>query len=173
MPGSDTPEDGQNPTANQPDMVEAILRDVLTSLREQRGALLPILHAIHEELGCIPDHTVPVIADRLNLTRAEVHGVVSFYQDFRTRKGGRRTVRICQAESCQAAGSAVLTEAAQAQLGIGFEETTPDGAFTLVKVFCLGNCALSPSVMVEGTVYGRVTPERMAEILELEAPQRL
>ena len=154
-------------------MVEAILRGVMDTLREKRGALLPILHAVQEELGYIPDDAVPVIAHSLNLTRAEVHGVVSFYHDFRSKKGGRRTLRVCQAESCQAAGSGAITAAAKRQLGIDFDETTSDGAFTLVKAFCLGNCALSPSVMVQGTVYGRVTPDRLADILKAEAEQRL
>ena len=172
MPGSDNGENGHSPT-HEPDMVDAILRGVLETLREKRGALLPILHGIQEELGYIPDDSVPVIAHALNLTRAEVHGVVSFYHDFRSTKGGRRTVRVCQAESCQAAVSGTLTAAAKQQLGIDFEETTSDGTFTLVKAYCLGNCALSPSVMVQGTVYGRVTPDRLAQILESEAAGQL
>jgi len=156
-----------------PQMVEGILRGVIETLREQRGALLPILHAVQEELGHIPDEAVPVIASALNLTRAEVHGVVSFYHDFRRKKAGRRTVRICHAESCQATGGLGLAQAACQQLGVDFDQTTPDGAFTLTKVFCLGNCALSPSIMVQGRVYGRVTPQRLAEILEDESRQRL
>lgn len=155
-----------------PSMVDAIVRGVLETLRDKRGALLPILHGIQNELGFIPDETVPIIARALNLTRAEVHGVVSFYHDFRQKKSGRRTVRICQAESCQAAGSDSVTTAAQEHLGVDFEETTPDGAFTLRKVFCLGNCALSPSIMVQGTVYGRVNPDRLREILLRETEQR-
>lgn len=155
------------------DMTEAIIRGVLAMLRDKRGALLPILHAIQTELGHIPDESVPVIADTLNLTRAEVHGVISFYHDFRAKKAGKKTVRICHAESCQAAGSAGVAEAATSHLGVSFEETSPDGAFTLKKAFCLGNCALSPSVMIEGTVYGRVTPFRMREILASQAGDRL
>lgn len=172
MPGSDY-EEKEHSLTHEPAMVEAILRGVLETLREKRGALLPILHGIQEELGYIPDDSVPVIAHALNLTRAEVHGVVSFYHDFRSKKGGRRTVQVCHAESCQAAGGAALTAAAKQQLGIDFEETTTDGTFTLVKAFCLGNCALSPSIMVQGTVYGRVTPDRLAQILKAEAAQRI
>jgi len=156
-----------------PDMVDAILRGVSETLREKRGALRPILHALQEELACIPDESVPVIARALNLTRAEVHGVVSFYHDFRTRKAGRKTIRICHAESCQAAGAMALATAAREQMGIDFGETTADGAFTLTKVFCLGNCALSPSVMVEGRVHGRVTPARLAIIVAEETRRRL
>lgn len=155
------------------DMTEAIIRGVLATLRDKRGALLPILHGIQNELGYIPDETVPVIANTLNLTRAEVHGVISFYHDFRTKKAGKKTVRICHAESCQAAGVAEVARAATSHLGVGFEETSADGAFTLKKAFCLGNCALSPSVMVEGTVYGRVTASRIREILDQQAGERL
>jgi formate dehydrogenase subunit gamma len=155
------------------DMIEAIIRGVLATLREQRGALLPILHAIQNELGHIPDESVPEIADALNLTRAEVHGVISFYHDFRTKKAGAKTVRICHAESCQATGSAEVAEAALSHLGVDFEETSPDGAFTLKKAYCLGNCALSPSVMIGGRVYGRVTPSRVKEILTAHQGERV
>jgi formate dehydrogenase subunit gamma len=173
MANPDAGGSGNAGDTRDPDTVEAIVQAVLETLREKRGALLPILHGIQNERGHIPDESVPVIARTLNLTRAEVHGVVSFYHDFRRKKAGRRTVRICQAESCQAAGSEAVTASAREELGIDFEETTEDGAFTLRKVFCLGNCALSPSVMVEGTVYGRVTPARVKEILDHEAGLRL
>ena len=139
---------------------------IVESLRDRRGALLPILHAIQGELGYIPEETVPVVADALNLTRAEVHGVVTFYHDFRSKKTGRRVVKICQAESCQALGSAAITASAKAHMGIDFEETTEDEAFTLRKAFCLGNCARSPSVMIDGEVHGRVTPESVVELIE-------
>jgi formate dehydrogenase subunit gamma len=139
---------------------------IVDMLRDKRGALLPILHAIQEELGYIPEAAVPIVADRLNLTRAEVHGVVSFYHDFRSKKTGRRIVKVCQAESCQALGSAGLTAAAKQILDIDFEETTDDGAFTLRKAFCLGNCARSPSVMIDAEIHGRVTPDALETILE-------
>src|SRR5262249_42758208 len=102
----------------------------------------------------------------LNLTRAEVHGVISFYHDFRSEAPGRKIVRICQAESCQAMGSVALTSHAKKHLGIDFHETTRDQAFTLEPVYCLGNCALSPAMMVNGELYGRVTPQRLAQVLE-------
>ena len=151
--------------------IETIIQGVLESLADKRGALLPILHGVQAELGHIPSDAVPVIARRLNLTRADVHGVVSFYHDFRTEKGGKRTVQICQAESCQAMGSAALTARAKAQLAVDFDETTADGAFTLRPVYCLGNCAASPSIMIEGTVYGRVTPDALSRILAEEATE--
>ncbi len=138
----------------------------LETLRDPRGALLPILHAIQEEMGCIPESVIPAVAERLNLTRAEVYGVVTFYADFRTEPLGRSVVHVCLAESCQALGSAAVADAAKAHLGVDFEGTTADGAFTLRKVYCLGNCALSPSVMIGGDVHGRVSPGAVGELIE-------
>ena len=138
---------------------------IIEPLKHKPGALLPVLHAIQDELGYIPPEAVPVIAETLNLTRAEVHGVITFYHDFRMEKPGRHIVRICQAESCQAMGSVALTASVRERLGIGFHQTTKDGGFTLEPVYCLGNCALSPSIMVDGNVHGRVTPERFVEVL--------
>jgi len=130
------------------------------------GALLPILHAIQDHIGHIPADVVPIIASELNLSRAEVHGVISFYHYFRDTPPGRHTVQICQAESCQAMGSAQLTAYAKKTLGIDFHETTADQAFSLEPVYCLGNCACSPSVMIDDEVHGRVTNERLAALLE-------
>ena len=126
---------------------------------------MPILHGIQDELGYIPEDAVPIIASEMNLTRAEVHGVVTFYHDFRSHPPGRCVVKICQAESCQAAGSDALTAFARKRLGIEFHQTTGDGACSLEPVYCLGNCALSPSMMVDKEVFGRVTEERFDEIL--------
>lgn len=139
---------------------------IVRELKDKPGPLLVILHGIQEELGYVPPDAVPVIAAELNLTRAEVHGVVTFYHDFRSTPPGRHIVRICQAESCQAAGSKALTGFAKESLGIDLHETTGDNVFTLEPVYCLGNCACSPSVMVDGEVYGRVTPSRFQEIVE-------
>jgi formate dehydrogenase subunit gamma len=127
---------------------------------------MPVLHGIQDELGYIPPEAVPIIARELNLTRAEVHGVITFYHDFRSKPPGRHIVRICQAESCQAMGSAALTASAKEHLGIDFHETTRDDVFSLEPVYCLGSCACSPTMMVDGDVYGRVTPERFREILK-------
>ena len=126
---------------------------------------MPILHGIQDELGYIPADAVPIIASEMNLTRAEVHGVVTFYHDFRSSPPGRCVVKICQAESCQAAGSDSLTAFARKRLGIEFHQTTGDGSCSLEPVYCLGNCALSPSVMIDKEVFGRVTEERFDEIL--------
>ena len=147
-------------------MSSATISKIVRELKDRPGALLPILHGIQEELGHIPEDAVPIIASEMNLTRAEVHGVVTFYHDFRSHPPGRHIVRICQAESCQAAGSAALTDHARKRLGIQFHQTTSDRACSLEPVYCLGNCALSPSVMVDQEVFGRVNAERFDEILE-------
>jgi len=144
---------------------EQILR-IAKELKDKPGALMPILHGIQDELGYVPPDAVPLIADVLNLTRAEVHGVVTFYHDFRSEAPGRHIVRICQAESCQATGSDALTAHARRHLGIEFHQTTRDANFTLEPVYCLGNCAGSPSVMIDQEVFGRVTPARLEVILK-------
>ena len=142
------------------------VEEIIEGLKDKPGALLPILHGIQDQLGYIPAEAVPVIARELNLTRADVHGVVSFYHHFRSHAPGRHVMQICQAESCQAMGSVALTAHARKQLGIDFHQTTKDKAFTLEPVYCLGNCALSPALTVDGNVYGRVTPERFAQVVE-------
>ena len=146
-------------------MSSAVVSRIVHELKAKPGALLPVLHAIQDELGHIPEDAVPIIANEMNLTRAEVHGVVTFYHDFRSHPPGRHVVRICQAESCQAAGSEALTAFAKKRMGIEFHQTTADRACTLEPVYCLGNCALSPSVMVDKEVFGRVTEDRFEEIL--------
>jgi formate dehydrogenase subunit gamma len=128
------------------------------------GALLPILHAVQHKVGYVPEESVPVIAQALNLSRAEVHGVVSFYHEFRTRPPGRHVVYMCRAEACQSMGAEALVEHAKARLGVDFHGTTADGSITLEPIYCLGNCALSPAMLVDGELHGRVTPERFNEI---------
>ncbi|PZN33761.1 MAG: formate dehydrogenase subunit gamma [Proteobacteria bacterium] len=127
--------------------------------KDQPGPLLQVLHAVQAQLGYVPPAAVPVIADALNLSRAEVHGVVTFYHFFRQSPPGRHIVQICQAEACRAMHCETLTEHARKRLSIDFHQTTADGAFTLEPVYCLGNCACSPAMMVDGDLYGRVTPE--------------
>ncbi len=130
------------------------------------GALLPILHAIQDELGYVPESAVPIVAEVLNLSRADVHGVVTFYHFFRTKPPGKHTLYVCRAEACQSMGARDLEDHARRKLKIDFHETTPDGRFSLEPIYCLGNCACSPAVMVDETVYGRVTAERLDEILK-------
>jgi formate dehydrogenase subunit gamma len=133
------------------------------------GPLIEILHEVQAEFGCIPSGAVPVIARALNLSRAEVHGVVTFYHHFRSRAPGRHVLQICRAESCQAAGGRALERHAQQRLGVGFGETTPDGRLTLEAVYCLGLCACSPAAMLDDEVHGRVTAERLDALIDAGA----
>jgi formate dehydrogenase subunit gamma len=142
------------------------VRNVIADLKDKPGALLPILHGIQDALGYVPPDSVPLIAEALNLSRAEVHGVISFYHYFRSTPPGQRTLYVCRAESCQAMGSKALEAHAKQRLGIDYHETSRDQAFSLEPVYCLGNCACSPAIMVDKEVYGRVTPERLDEIIE-------
>ncbi|GEL25418.1 formate dehydrogenase subunit gamma [Pseudonocardia sulfidoxydans NBRC 16205] len=148
-----------------PARVDEVVSQALEAHSGSRGALLPILHAVQAELGHVPPSVVPVLADRLNLSTAEVHGVVTFYRDFRTTPPGRVTVRVCRAEACQAVGGQALLEHAVTSLGVARGETTPDGAVTLDEVFCLGNCALGPAVQVGDRLHGRVTPARLDALI--------
>ena len=134
---------------------------IIALQQDRPGALLPILHDIQDALGYIPPDAVAQIASALNLSRAEVHGVISFYHHFRTHPPGRYVVRICRAEACQALGARSLEAHAKKTLGIDFHETTKDGAVTLEAVYCLGNCGCGPSVLVDpDELHARVTPER-------------
>jgi formate dehydrogenase subunit gamma len=143
---------------------EAVAR-ALARLKEKPGALLPVLHAVQDELGCVPPSAVPLIADGLNLSRAEVHGVISFYHYFRETQPGRHTIHMCRAEACQAMNQRSLETHAKQHLGVDFHQTTANGAFTLEPVYCLGNCACSPAIMIDGELYGRVTPQRFDTIV--------
>jgi formate dehydrogenase subunit gamma len=134
-------------------------------LKALPGALLPILHAVQEELAFIPKDAVPLIARELNLSIAEVHGVVSFYHYFRQHRGGRHVVHLCRAEACQALGASALEAHAKRSLGIDFHGTTADGAISLEPVFCLGNCALGPSVMIDDKLQGRVSAQRFDALM--------
>jgi len=149
-------------TQHHHDVILRVARD----LKEKPGALLPILHGIQDELGHVPESATPLIAQELNLTRAEVHGVITFYHDFRREPPGRVVIKVCQAESCQAAGGEALTSHVKQRLGVDFHQTTADRACTLEPVYCLGNCALSPSIAVDKGVFGRVSPDRFDAILD-------
>ncbi|MCP4638662.1 MAG: formate dehydrogenase subunit gamma [Methyloversatilis sp.] len=146
------------------------LQSVVDAHASLPGALLPMLHAIQDEFGHVPDQAVPVIARSLNLSRAEVHGVITFYHHFRSHAPGRHVVQVCRAEACQAVGAVALEAHAKTCLGIDFHETTADGAVTLEAVYCLGNCAVGPSLRIDDDIVGRVTPARFDEIIaELRA----
>ena len=141
------------------------IRRIAAELKGRPGPLIEVLHAIQAELGHVPAAAVPLVASELNLSRAEVHGVVSFYHYFRSTPPGTHTVSVCRAESCQAVGAEALAAHARQRLGVDFHETTPDGRFSLEPVYCLGSCAGSPAVMIDGELYGRVTPERLDALL--------
>jgi formate dehydrogenase subunit gamma len=128
--------------------------------------LVQILHAFVDRYAFISDKAIVQIADELNLSRADVHGVVSYYHDFRTTAPGRHVVKVCQAESCQAMGSRTLTEHAEKVLGITMNQTTDDGETTLEAVYCLGNCACSPAIMIDNEVHGRVDNDKLDALLE-------
>jgi formate dehydrogenase subunit gamma len=130
----------------------------------ESGPLLEILHAVQYELGCVPAEAVAPIADALNLSRAEVHGVVSFYHHFRAAAPGRYVVQLCRAEACQSMNARATETRAKELLGVDFGATTADGRVTLEAVYCLGNCACAPAIMVNGELHGRVTPDRFAEL---------
>ena len=135
---------------------ERIARELITKTGAQPRMLVQILRAFLDTFGFIDEKMIRLLASELNLSRAEVHGVVSFYHDFRTSPPGKHVVKICQAEACQAMGSRALTEHATKTLGIDMHATTSDGELTLEPVYCLGNCACSPAVMIDDKVYGRV-----------------
>lgn len=135
---------------------EQAARELITATGAEPRMLVQILRSFLDHFGFVDDKMIRLLASELNLTRAEVHGVVSFYDDFRTTPAGQNIVKICQAEACQAMGSRALTDHAKKSLGIEMHATTDDGAVTLEPVYCLGNCACSPAVMINDDVYGRV-----------------
>jgi formate dehydrogenase subunit gamma len=141
------------------------VRRIVGDLKGRPGPLIEVLHAIQAELGYVPPAAVPLVASELNLSRAEVHGVVTFYHFFRSTPPGAHTVSVCRAESCQAVGGEALAAHARRRLGVDFHGTTPDGRFSLEPVYCLGNCACSPAVMIDGELHGRVSPERFDALL--------
>ena len=138
---------------------------ICTRLKGAAGPLLPILHEVQSALGYVPKDAVPLIASQLNVTRAEVHGVLTFYHYFREEPPGRHVVHICRAEACQSVGAAALEAHARKSLGIDFHQTTSDGAVSLEPVYCLGNCSLGPSIMLDERLQGRVTPQRFDELV--------
>lgn len=152
--------------AVQQDAVQA----ALDAHAHRPGAMLPILHDIQHRLGFVPSDAVPAIAQRLNLSRAEVHGVVTFYHDFRDHAPGKHLVKLCRAEACQSVGAAALEAHAKRTLGVDWHGTTADGEVTLEPVYCLGNCALGPAALVDNEPVGGLSPEKFdAMIADLRA----
>jgi formate dehydrogenase subunit gamma len=149
-----------------------LIDEIVAGLAYKPGALMLVLHAVNKRVGYIPPDAVPAIARGLNLSRAEVHGVISFYHDFRTERPGRKVIRVCRAESCQAMGAVALAEHIESRLGIKFGQTSADGNFTLEPVYCLGNCACSPAIVIGEDLYGRVDPKRFDEIFSTVTSSR-
>ena len=147
------------------------VRRIVAELKGRPGPLIEVLHAIQAELGHIPESAVPLVADGLNISRAEVHGVVTFYHFFRRAPVGKHVLSLCRAEACQANGADRVAAYARERLKIDFHETTPDGIFSLEPVYCLGNCACGPSAMLDGELHGRLTPERLDALVSETAKQ--
>ena len=145
---------------------QARLSALISTHCDRAGATLPMLHAIQDSYGYVPDEALPLIASALNLSRAEIQGVVSFYPHFRRSPPGRHVVQLCRAESCLAMGAEALEAHVKAQLGIDFHQTTADGAVTLEPVYCLGNCACSPAIRVDDDLFGRVSAHRFDTLVE-------
>jgi formate dehydrogenase subunit gamma len=139
---------------------------IIARLSGQPGPLLLVLHAIQNELGYIPAEAVPLVASGLNLSRAEVHGVVTFYHHFRRVPPGEHVLHLCRAEACQSMHAETLATHIKQRLGIGFHQTTADGKISLEPVYCLGNCACSPALMIDDELHGRVSAARFDELLE-------
>jgi formate dehydrogenase subunit gamma len=143
-----------------------IAASIIAAHAGREGATLPVLHALQAEFGCVPAEAVPLVADALNLSRAEVHGVVSFYHDFRAAPPGRHVLKLCRAEACQSMGGDALAAEAQSVLQTGWGGTSADGAVTLEPVFCLGLCACAPAAMLDGEVLGALDGARLGRLLE-------
>lgn len=147
------------------DPVSARIGEIAAARSGEPGPLLEILHDVQHEFGWLPESTVLVLAHALNLSRAEVHGVISFYSDLRTSPPAEFEVAICRGEACQAVGAEALAAHASQRLGVAMGEQTDDGAVQLEQIFCFGNCALGPTASVAGRLHGRVTPERLDALI--------
>lgn len=156
------------PGSDLPAAERAAVLDAIERHRGLEGALLPVLHAVQERLGWVPPKALALIAFEMNLTRAEVHGVVTFYHYFRQHPPGRHVIHLCRAEACQSVGAAALEAHAKRALGVDFHGTTADGAHTLEAVYCLGNCATGPSMMIDGQLHSHVTPERFDTLVRAD-----
>ncbi len=139
--------------------------EIIAAGAREKGATLPILHALQATFGHVPPEAIVMVADALNLTRAEVHGVVSFYHDFRQVPAGRHVLKLCRAEACQSMGADALAAQAQAALQMAWGETSTDQAVTLEPVYCLGLCATAPAAQVDGRPVGRLTGARLTDLL--------
>ncbi len=171
---STVPETGAHTAAGTPDSKAAqetaheLVTQVLKQYEGQAGSLLPVLHAVQHALGCIPDSVVPTIAAALQLSRAEVHGVISFYPHFHQTPLAPVVLEMCRAESCQSMGGNALADHAKQMLGCDFRSTSRSGSVSLQPVYCLGLCAQSPAIMINGRPYARMTPAKLDALLQAE-----
>lgn len=140
--------------------------EIIAGRAHMEGAVLPILHEMQETFGCVPEAAVPLIAEALNLSRAEIHGTVTFYHDFRKEPPGRRVLKLCRAESCQAAGGDALASRAEEKLGVEMGGTTADARVTLEPVYCLGLCHSSPAAMLDRDVFGLLDEQKLDQLLK-------
>ena len=145
--------------------LSARLEEILYAHKDMEGSLLPILHAVQADFGYVPPEALPIIAKDLNITRAEAHGVMSFYHDFREKPAGRHVLKLCRAEACQALGGDRVAAHAQKALRLDWHETSADGAVTLDPIFCLGLCACGPAAMLDGKLIGRLDEARIDAII--------
>ncbi|KIZ40857.1 MULTISPECIES: formate dehydrogenase subunit gamma [Rhodopseudomonas] len=139
--------------------------EIIATHAGKEGATLVILHALQEAFGYVPEPAIPMIAEALNHSRAEVHGVFTFYHDFRKQPAGRHVLKLCRAEACQSAGGDALAARAEDRLGVAIGNTTPDGGVTLEPIYCLGLCATAPAAMIDGRVVGRLDAARLDALL--------
>ena len=147
----------------------ALLDSLIAQHKDLPGALMPLLHAVQDNIGYVPGSAVPSIASALNLSRAEVHGVITFYHHFRSEPAGRTVVQVCRAEACQSCGADELLAHAEERLACSAHHTSQDGSFTLEPVYCLGLCASSPAVRIGERLHARVTPEKFDRLIEAGA----
>jgi formate dehydrogenase subunit gamma len=157
-------ESGRNVHTPEPWNVDRAL-DIIAELKDCEGPMLPILHAMQEAFGQVPEAAAPLIAEELNLSRAEVHGVITFYHDFRREPAGRHVLKLCRAEACQSCGCDDLIKHAQARLGVELGDTTADGRFTIEAVYCLGLCSTAPSAMLDGKLVGRLNAKKLDRMI--------
>lgn len=145
--------------------IAARTAEIVESLKRLEGPLLPILHEVQDQFGHVPQEALPVIANALNLSNAEVHGVVTFYHDYRREPAGRHVLKLCQAEACQSMGSDAVADRLRQLLNIDFHQTSLDGSVTMEPVYCLGLCACAPAAMLDGEVIGRIDADAIDEII--------
>ena len=148
----------------------ALLDSLIAQHKDLPGALMPLLHAVQDSIGYVPDSAVPPIASALNLSRAEVHGVITFYHHFRNAPAGRTVVQVCRAEACQSCGADELLAHAEERLACSSHHTSEDGAFTLEPVYCLGLCASSPAIRIGERLHARMTTEKFDRLIEAGVP---